>query len=76
MSAADCPETAGELGVTRLTGPLSEPVPGLALPLFVAGVEEDVPDDAGAAGPVLLLAPLAFPPGLPQPLPPAMGVQL
>ena len=36
----------------------------------------EVPEDAGAACPELLLVPLAFPPGLPQPLPPAIGVQL
>ena len=56
------------------------------VPEFVAGVDDvpevpdpevpEVPDDAGAACPLLLLVPLAFPPGLPQPLPPAMGVQL
>ena len=36
----------------------------------------EVPEDAGAACPPLLLVPLAVPPALPQPLPPAMGVQL
>ena len=38
--------------------------------------DPEVPEVPGAACPSLLLVPLAFPPGLPQPLPPAIGVQL